>query len=130
MDENLPDFTGKTVVLYITATSSGARWAQDGIVLESPTFHTQGERLFLTGQTPNNPRSSDHDWYSNRDAGVAWDSVLQYVALPSKDYQARLQVPEKQPFSKNLSSLFYTAMGVSISIALLMGLIIWIIKML
>jgi hypothetical protein len=131
MEEKIPDFSGKTVVFYITTPFSAPRWATDGVVLESPSFQTHGSRLFVIGRTPKDAENTiESDWSANQESGLAWDSVLYYVVMGSEEYQVKMQVPAKQPIRSRLLNLFITVMGVCISVSLLAGIIVWIIKML
>jgi hypothetical protein len=85
MNEFFPNFTGKSVVFYVKTSSTTPDWMTEGLVLESPVFQTQGNRLFIVGQTPKD-ESPEESWSASREAGVAWDSVFYYVTLPSGQY--------------------------------------------
>jgi hypothetical protein len=85
--ENLPDFAGKLVVLYV---SHPPRAIQDGIVMEYASFQSQGDRLFVVGRVPELYGRED-EWASNLQAGVAWDTVCHYLIFKSREeYLARV----------------------------------------
>lgn len=148
MDEQLPDFTNKSVVFYITTPVGAPDWFSEGLVLESPSFQKHNNRIFVTGQTPQETENvGESDWSANREAAIAWDSVFYYVVLPSDEYQdARtkdandnLEVPAESnkevPNAKNSSqkylfSFSLVIIGIFIPIALLVAIIVWIVKML
>ncbi len=148
MDEQFPDFTNKSVVFYITTPVNAPDWFSEGLVLESPSFQKQNNRIFVTGQTPQETENeTKSDWSANREAGIAWDSVFYYVVLPLNEYQeARIkhindnsEVPiegnkevlnVKNSSQKNLLSFSLVLIGLLIPIALLVAIIIWIVKML
>ena len=83
MEETLPDFTGKTVVFYISSNHSYSNWAKDGIAVFSPVFQSQGNRIFVVGAKV----GDSTDWATNSDCAIAWDSVFSYIAVE----------PEKHP---------------------------------
>ncbi len=92
MDDQLPDFTGQTVVFYITTSSESLMWVADGIAMDSPSFHRQGDRVFVTGKTPPADDNSEvFDREANRDIGLAWDSVFYYVVAPTKEYREAIR---------------------------------------
>jgi hypothetical protein len=144
IEEHLPDFTGKAVAFYVTTMSNAPDWVTEGIMLESPYFLKQGNRLFLKGQTPE-AIANESDWSADREAGLAWDSVFYYVVMTSEEYQAaRLQesddskgesddkkdvAVDKKLIRKYLARFSLIVMGVLIPTALLIGIIVWIVKM-
>lgn len=148
MNEQLPDFTNKSVVFYITTPPSAPDWFSDGLALESPSFQKQNNRIFIIGQTPQETENAtESDWAADREAAIAWDSVYYYVVLPSDEYQeARIkdgnehsEVPvasnKETPNAKNsrqkyLLSFSLIIIGIFIPIALLIAIIVWIVKML
>jgi len=148
MNEQLPDFTDKSVVFYITAPPGAPDWFSDGLVLESPSFQKQNNRIFVIGQTPQETENAvESDWAADREAAIAWDAVYYYVVLPSDEYQeARIkdanehpevpvestkEVPNAKQTGRNyLLSFSLIIIGIFIPIALLIAIIIWIIKML
>ncbi|MBX7171766.1 MAG: hypothetical protein K1X72_12470 [Pyrinomonadaceae bacterium] len=88
IEETLPDFKGKTVVFYASTNLAQADWANEGIALVSPSFQIIGNRFFVVGKTPYlSEPSTDDNWSSNRECGVAWDCVFSYIAVPSEEYQ-------------------------------------------
>jgi hypothetical protein len=88
----LPDFKGKIVVLYL---SNPSRPIQDGIVLEFPEFSQVDNRLFITGRIP---EFGGDDWISRLQTGIAWDMVQSYLIFDSReDYLQR--------FSKGKSTI-------------------------
>jgi len=92
--ENLPDFSGKLVVLYL---SDAPRAIQDGVVLEYASFIQYGNKLFVVGRVPEIEDES-LDWIANLQGGAAWDSVSYYVVFNSrKDYLNRVR-KVKPPF--------------------------------
>ena len=80
----LPDFAGKTVVVYVANAPGGV---ESGIMLEYPEFKKFNDRLFLTGRMP----QVDGYWATNLSGGIAWDSVVHYlVCNTSEELKARL----------------------------------------
>jgi hypothetical protein len=143
MDEQLPDFTDKSVVFYVTYDTP--EWFSEGIVLESPVFQKCGNRIFVVGQTPEAVSQEENTWSANREAAISWDSVIHYIVLPSEEYQARilqdstnaevtnneLSAPKNKNSLKSLMTVFsLTLIGLVIPLVLLIAIIIWIVKML
>ena len=92
--ENLPDFSGKLVVLYL---SDAPRAIQDGVVLEYASFKQFGNKLFVVGRVPEIEDES-LDWIANLQGGAAWDAVSYYIVFNSrKDYLNRIH-KVKTPF--------------------------------
>jgi hypothetical protein len=84
-EENLPNFSGKIVALYLANASRGI---QDGIVLEYAEFKSMGGRLFLIGRSP---EIEGMEWVSHLQGAVAWDSVQHYLIFDSvDDYRQRM----------------------------------------
>lgn len=82
---NLPDFTGQVIVLYIT---NAARPIQDGVVVEYAEFKSMGDRLFITGRVP---EIGNDAWVSHLQTAIAWDSVQSYLIFKSReDYINRM----------------------------------------
>jgi hypothetical protein len=82
--QHLPDFGGKTVVLYL-AQASGS--LDGGVALENAEFKWLGERLFVTGRSVG---AHGNERHADLDAGVAWDSVHHYLVFSSHaDYVKR-----------------------------------------
>src|SRR5687767_4972081 len=82
-DNNLPDFNGKVVTFYcVNEPPEGA------VALISPTFDTQGGRLFVLGKIA--PDQPGH-WDDGLQSAVAWDQVNNYVVFDSlEDFRTRL----------------------------------------
>ena len=79
----LPDFSGKVVILYLSNSTD-----ERGIVLQDPVFQIQGDRLFLLGRIAEG--TSPNDWVAGVYSGVAWECVDQYLVFDSlEDYLAR-----------------------------------------
>ena len=84
--KELPDFTGKILVLY---AQNPGQAMQNGTALEYPEFKTFGNRLFIVGRVPD---IGSDEWDSNLQTAVAWDAVQSYLIFESKqDYIVRLQ---------------------------------------
>ena len=87
-DQQLPDFSGKVVVLYISAAPAAI---QNGVVLEYAEFRRYGGRLVVVGRQPHVPGS---EWTSNVESGVAWDEVVHWVVFPTREaFLARVPAP-------------------------------------
>lgn len=124
----LPDFTGKVVTFYI---NHAPHWAVEGLVLESPSFVRQGERLFLVGRTVEDTKDEDEqNWSANLDAGVAWDSVFYFLVIGTREDWDMRRRQYQEPVQKQFVSSFYNFMGMAISTVLLVGLVIWVAKLL
>jgi hypothetical protein len=82
---DLPDFTGQVVVLYVT---NAARPIQDGVVVEYAEFKSMCDRLFITGRVP---EIGNDAWVSNLQTAIAWESVQSYLIFRSReDYINRM----------------------------------------
>lgn len=89
IDEQIPNFLDQSVAFYLRNVDGLPDWIADGVVLDSPVLRKIGDRIFVIGQTtydPENPVMDD--WTENREACLAWDSVVYYIAMPSKEYYA------------------------------------------
>ena len=81
---SLPDFSGKLVIFYLAGAS---RAVEGGVLLEYVEPRWVGRKLFLAGRTP---ETSESQWVSKLQAGVAWDSVTHYLVFDSReDYERR-----------------------------------------
>ena len=84
VDSELPDFTGKLLVVYV---SDPPRGMEAGVFLEFAEFKLQGGRLFLMGRVP---ERGDSGWASRLPSAVAWDAVVHYLVFDSReDYERR-----------------------------------------
>ena len=84
-DMELPDFSGKVVIVYLR---NAPRAIQDGIVLEYPTFEKRSERIFLTGRIP---EAQGQEWIANCQTGVSWNDVIQYIEFRSiEEYHKKI----------------------------------------
>jgi len=147
MENQLPDFTGKSVVFYATMPPGAPDWLVEGIVLESASFELQNDRVFVVGRTPpQDDDDSESDWNADRQAAIAWDSVYYYVVMTTHEYREarKLQAAgdsalepedgsETDGVAKStrnvLASLSLFLIGVVIPIAIVIALILWIVKM-
>ena len=85
---DLPDFSGKVVVFYVSDPPAGI---DNGVVLEYVELRSHGGRLFLVGRVP---EKMDSAWVARLPAGVAWDSVIHYVVFDSReDFERRTSTP-------------------------------------
>lgn len=137
VEERLPDFTGKAVVFYVSAVLGASSWLTDGTALESPRFDLQAGRLFVTGRTFDySEEGIDKEWSDNRDACLAWESVLYYIAMPTDEYRAFHkkgdQVPEavekKSTTRSQVFGLIIIILFMLILLASLIGITVWIVK--
>jgi hypothetical protein len=81
-----PDFSNKVVILYL---ANSPRALADGIALESPSFKTIGEIVYLVGHHPTG--SEGNNWLSNLEGGVIWSSVVHYLVIDStEEYLQRI----------------------------------------
>jgi hypothetical protein len=95
LEDRLPDFSGKIVVLYLRGAS---RPIQDGVVVEFPTFERFGGRLFLLGRVPDFVGS---DWVSHLQHGLAWDDVISYLIFDSREqYVQRMRRSKRSLWRK------------------------------
>lgn len=86
MDESLPDFGGKIVLVY---TSDIGPKGDNYAYLLSPAFETIGGRLFLVGRSPSEATLT---------VGVPWDCVRRYmVASSMADYRRLTNPPSTKP---------------------------------
>ena len=76
-EKNLPDLTGKVVLVYPNHSSEAFG---SGLVLEYPEFREYGDRLFLYGRTVG---WSGDNW--NIPAAIAWDSISSFMIFSSRD---------------------------------------------
>jgi hypothetical protein len=84
-EDELPDFTGRVVVFYVTGPPAGM---SNGIIMEHAEFRRWGGKLFVVGRTP---EKTDSMWASRLQGGVAWDSVAHYLLFDSReDYERRM----------------------------------------
>lgn len=140
-EERLPDFNDKIVSFYLSAGSGVPAWLTEGAILRSPTFELQGGRLFVTGRTLDNSHDeTDKEWSDDRNACLAWESVLFYVALPTNEYwsfrkrddERDDQTPEvagKAPLTRGqLLGLIISILFMLILLALLVAIIVWIVN--
>ncbi len=88
-----PDFTGKVVAVYLAN-----RPEEHTVVLQSPTFQIQADRLFLVGEFAES--TTANDWAAGVTTAVAWDHVEQYLVFDNvEEYFSRLsQAWDKQTF--------------------------------
>ena len=137
IEEQLLDFTGQSVVFYVKTSQGSPTWLAEGIVLEEPSFRRQGDRLFVVGITTHEvDKAGESGWSDNREACLAWDSVLYYIALPSEDYYAYRnredatdETSEKRTsIKRQVIGALITALFILILPAILVVLIIWIVK--
>lgn len=87
IEELIPNFTDRSVAFYLREADGLPDWIADGVVLDSPVLRKIGDRVFVVGQTtydPDDPRSDD--WTENREACLAWDAIIYYIAMPSMEY--------------------------------------------
>ena len=88
----LPDFSGKTVVVYAANAPSGIA---DGVVLEYPEFKRFNDRLFLIGRMA----QIEGSWARNAQCGIHWDSVVHYLIFNStEDFLSRAKPPKSGIF--------------------------------
>lgn len=95
-DNNLPDFTGKLVVLYVTSPPAGM---DAGVILEYPEFRRFGERLFVVGRVP---EKIDSAWASRPQSAVAWNSIVHYLIFDSREDCERRVASAKPGLVKRL----------------------------
>jgi len=87
VEEILPDFSGKVVVLYMTNDTDPQ---QSGSTMIDPEFEEQGGKLFLRGSIPEGV--TDSDWAAGVEMAVAWEHVIEYLVFDSlDDYFDRVQ---------------------------------------
>ena len=86
MNDTLPDFRGKIVLVY----HIGSRDPQISSVIESPVFDHQGDRLFLCGRVVEG--DTPNDWILGCRICLAWDTVETYIVFNSpEDYRSRIE---------------------------------------
>ena len=79
--QSLPDFQDRTVVFYLRAAGYDHAPA-----LDSPTFESQGGRLFIVGKQT---KVGSGHWAEGQQFSIAWDEVQMYVVFSSPaDYKA------------------------------------------
>ncbi len=94
VEEILPDFSGKVVVLYL---SNDTDPQQSGSTMLDGKFQRQGEKLFLCGMIPEGV--TDSDWAAGVQMAVAWDRVVEYLVFESMDdYFDRVQRVHRENF--------------------------------
>jgi len=71
----LPDFRGRALCVYLAD-----REGKSGIYIIDPEFQMQGDRLFITGTTPNTYKEFAH-WR----IAIAWDRIDMYYLADSMD---------------------------------------------
>lgn len=74
LKDNLPDFEGRVLFIYLNAKK-----ALLGHYIVSPHFERQGGRIYLVGTTPSIDRLPNHP------ICIAWDRVETYVVADSID---------------------------------------------
>ena len=139
MTNELPDFSDQSVAFYVTTTGSMPDWIGDGVILHSPIFQLQGDRLFVVGRTPKF-RGDEGEWSADRTAALAWDSVVHYIIVPTDEYTSLGNAQEdttadetpikKATDHKLAAKTSLVLIGLIIPTAVLVGLIVWIVKML
>jgi len=83
--DELPDFSGKVVLFYVTSLAGGMA---NGVVVEQAEFRRFGQKLFVVGRTP---EKTDSMWASRLENGVAWDAVVHYLVFASREeYERRM----------------------------------------
>jgi hypothetical protein len=83
-DKGLPDFNGKTVIVYLSNAPHGC---EDGILMEYPCFEKRNGKIFLSGRIP---EVDGQDWIACTQTAVSWDSVIHYIEFKSiEDYKKR-----------------------------------------
>ena len=95
--DQLPDFSGKIVALYLRDAPRGI---QDGVVVEFADFQTFGGRLFLVGRAPDFTGST---WVSHLQNGLAWDAVVSYLIFDSREEYIRRMRHGKRSLWRRLS---------------------------
>lgn len=82
----MPDFTGKLVSLYVRHPPPAL---QEAFLLEYATFREIGGHLYLHGRIP---EYTGVGWVSRLQYGVRWDEVITYFIFDSvEDYDARVR---------------------------------------
>jgi len=78
-----PDFCNKFVSLSIAGDDHS-------YTMESPSFESQGGRIFLVGIVPRG--GSKGNWSEGAGCAIAWDCVTDYLVFDSaKQYWKRLE---------------------------------------
>ena len=89
IDDGLPDFTGKLVLIYV---ADAPRAIDTGLLLEYASFKRMDSRLFVVGRAS---AVAGTEWVSQLPAVVAWDAVVHYLIFDSpEDYLARMKKSE------------------------------------
>ena len=129
------NFEGQSVLFYVSTPPVCPQWLGEGLVINSPTFQTIGERLFVVGEAP-----KGSDWSSERPSAIAWDSVIHYVMIPTDEYEAQKNdepvevedVPPAQPEGKKpkleigkSGKVSLILIGIVIPIAIIALLVAW-----
>jgi hypothetical protein len=80
MNENI-DFKDKVVSF---GTVSG-----EILAIKNPEFKTINNKLFIVGRIPKN--ATINDWALDRDSGVSWDSITEYMIFDSEEQYVELK---------------------------------------
>lgn len=144
MEELLPNFSGQTVVFYITGSAGTPSWIAEGVVLDEPSFQNQGGRLFVVGLTPPPVEGEEMDWSDARQACLAWESVLYYFAMRSEEYYAygksveetsksveetRVSCERPSTGKRKLVGVLFTVLFLLILAAILVAIIVWTVRL-
>jgi hypothetical protein len=80
---DLPDFSGKVVVFYLTNHVT----ERAGTPVLEPRFVTEGDRLFVRGAIP--PGATQNDWASGATTAISWEHVVEYLVFESLEHYER-----------------------------------------
>jgi hypothetical protein len=81
----LPDFTGKVLVVRLTHRDAGVT-----NVVAKARLENQAGRLFLVGEIVDDP--SQKTQFAGRTNAIAWDQVAEYIVLNSvEEYHHHLK---------------------------------------
>lgn len=89
--DDLPDLSGKLVLLYVNDASQALT---GGVLFEYPEWKRVGGRQFLQGRIP---EIGDAEWVSSLQAGIAWDAVVHYVLFSSREDYKNRSFPNRPP---------------------------------
>ena len=95
-DSELPDFTGKLLIFYV---SDAPRGMEAGVFLEFAEFRRYGDRLFVVGRVP---EKGDSEWVSRLASAIAWDAVVHYLVFDSREDYERRTVKERHTIRRRL----------------------------
>jgi hypothetical protein len=96
LDDSLPDFSGKVVVLYLGGAPPSVA---SGVVMEYAEFRRLGGAVFLVGR---GPAWLGPEW--NIPSGVAWSAVVNYLVFPSRaEFDRRMAQGSRSLLSKLFS---------------------------